>query len=233
MDTEFALAGKTLIVTGSSSGIGKDLAIGLSKTGANIVVCATNQEKLEQTYQTIANQGGVVHKIVCDITKEDQVNELVEQTIERFGSIDGLVNNAGTAVRKDIVDLNLEEFQKIVEVNLVGTFIVSKAVGKVMIEQEHGSIVNVSSLSSTATFKRLGAYAASKAGVNSLTKVMALEWARLGVRVNAILPGRMYTPMIDELMSKPEEVKYMMERIPMGRIGKSRELIGVVQFLLS
>ncbi len=188
--SQFELQGKIAIVTGGGTETGKAIALKYAEAGADVVVASRKQENLDKVAAEIKSMGRESLAVVTDITKPEQVDNMIKQTLARFGRLDIMVNNAGGALTfKGMEGVSLEEWNANVTLNLTGTFLCSVAAGKVMIEQKKGKIINISSVSGVRASPMLAPYGAAKAGVNNLTRSLAAEWARHNINVNAIVPG--------------------------------------------
>ncbi len=230
----FDLTGKVAVVTGGYHGIGRALAEGLAEAGADIVICARNYDRCVKTCDEIKNMGVKTLPIKCDIRKVDEVKNLVEQTIQRMGKINILINNAGVGgSEKPIIDMLDEEWDDVINIDLKGAFICSRAVVKEMIKQGGGKIINVASIMAFITTANMSAYCASKGGMVQLTKVMALEFIKYNIQVNALCPGYFLTPMNRRLFESETGKRIIQKNIPMGRIGKCEELRGTAIYLAS
>lgn len=230
----FSLKGKTSIVTGAGRGIGRSVALGLAEAGSNVVVCSRTTAELEELAAEIEAKGVEALVAPCDVSKEGDIDRVISQTLEKFNYIDILINNAGVTKKHPAEDFPAEDWNQIISVNLTGVFQVAQKVGKVMLEQGGGSIVNVSSVASQTAIKKSIAYAASKGGVNMLTKNFAAEWADKGVRVNGIAPAYIETPLVEAVKNHREGfADDIARRTPMGRMGRPDELIGAAIFLAS
>ncbi|NIQ06756.1 MAG: SDR family oxidoreductase [Candidatus Korarchaeota archaeon] len=228
------LKGRKGIVTGSSRGIGRAIARGLAREGADVVInYHKSGEKAQKVAEKIRSMGRESLVIQADVTKKSAVKNMVKETMEAFNRIDFLVNNAGIVRKGPMEDLSVEEWDRVIDVNLRGPFLCSKYIGKQMIEQRGGSIVNISSISGLHPEIYMGAYSPSKAGLIKLSQVLAVEWAKYGIRVNAVCPGAVETPMMDEAYDAPTALKARTEAIPMKRFAKPEEIANLVVFLLS
>lgn len=228
------LQGKNVIITGSARGIGEEYARGLAKAGASLALCDRNGGQLEETAHRLREQTGAA--VVCrevDVTDEQQVDAFTASVLEQYGRIDGLVNNAGVLLRRKPEEMSREEWEFIMGVNVTGTFLFSKSVGKVMIGQRKGSIVNIASIGARQALSLRAAYCTSKAAVEHLTRCLAFEWGQHGVRVNAIAPGYTATDMNADLRSDPAVYARMVSEVPLGRFGMPADLVGTLVFLLS
>jgi len=230
----FDLSGKTAIVTGGSRGIGKEMAEGLAEAGANLMLCARRAEWLDETVAEFTDRGFAVDSRVCDVSKADDVQAVVDQAAVRFGSVDILINNAGTSWGAMPEDMALERWQQVIDVNLTGCFLFAQAAGRVMLQQRSGSVVNIASiagLTSSANGPFYAGYTASKAGLIGLTRELAASWGRKGIRVNAIAPGFFHSRLADAVIDIYE--RSIQENSVIPRIGREGELKGVAVFLAS
>ena len=232
----FDLSGKVAIITGGATGIGRGIAEGLADAGASIIIASRRLEKCEEACEQITARVGVkTLPHLCDITNMHAVEGLVQDVIKGFGRIDILVNNSGIGgSEKPILEMNDEDWDSVINTNLKGVFILSQAVvGKMLKRGRGGKIINVASIGSLIVFKNMSAYCASKAACVQLTKVMALEWARYNIQVNAILPGYFETPMNRAFFSTEAGTKIIKNNIPANRIGQIEEIKGVAVLLAS
>jgi NAD(P)-dependent dehydrogenase (short-subunit alcohol dehydrogenase family) len=230
----FDLTGRTAIVTGGSRGIGKEMAEGLAEAGARLMLCARRAEWLDQTVSEFAERGFAVAGKVCDVSKPDDVQAIVDETVARFGSVDILVNNAGVSWGAMPEEMTVEQWQKVINVNLTGCFLMAQAAGRVMLERGGGSIINIASiagLTSSANGPFYAGYVASKAGLIGLTRELAASWGRRGIRVNAIAPGFFHSRLADGVIDIYE--RSIQENNIIPRVGKEGELKGVAVFLAS
>ena len=233
---KFQLNGQVAIVTGGGRGLGKAIARGFAEAGANVVIPDVKGKLAHETADKLEELNVKTLGLKTDVTKEDQVRQMVETTIEEMGQIDILMNNAGITKLKATKELSKEEFQKVIEVNLTGVFLCSREVGKYMIDSRtDGKIINMSSMSSfIANYpQKQMAYNVSKAGVTMMTKALASEWVQHGIRVNEIAPGYMATEMTKDFFEEdPERTqRYYIGGTPMERPGEPDELAGVAVFL--
>ena len=227
----FDLNGKVAMVTGSTRGLGEVAAKALAKAGADVAVCGRNQSDLKRVSSDIRDMGKNSEGFVLDVLSKAKVQEALNLILAHFGKVDILVNNAGVNHRVPVVEYPEEKWDFVINTNLKGYFLVSQAVAPQMIERGYGKIINMSSILGTVALPNQLAYAASKGGVNQMTKIMALEWAKKGVRVNAIGPTYFETDLVAQIRNDPERFKFINERTPMGRWGYLPELEGVVIFL--
>lgn len=227
------LNGKTAVVIGGTSGIGRAIAHGLADAGANVVSSSRRAEEVEKTAAEIAEKGRQTLKITSDVSDKTTLQKLLDECLKAFGRVDILVNSAGVTKRTPTLDLPEDEWNWILETNLTGTLRACQVFGKQMIEQKWGRIINIASLSTFVALYEVAAYAASKAAVASLTKSLAIEWSQYGVNVNAIAPGVFKTALNTQLLESTERGKEFLLRTPMKRFGKVEELAGAAVFLAS
>lgn len=230
----FDLTGKTAIVTGGSRGIGKEMAEGLAEAGANLMLCARRAEWLDETVDEFrANNYNAKGKL-CDVSKPEDVQSVVDETVKKFGKVDILINNAGISWGAMPEEMPLEKWQKVLDVNLTGCFLMAQAVGREMLKHRSGSIINIASISgitSSANGPFYAGYVASKAGLIGLTRELAASWGRRGIRVNAIAPGFFHSRLADSVIDIYE--RSIQENNVIPRIGEEGELKGVTVFLAS
>lgn len=230
----FDLTGKTAIITGGSRGIGKEMAEGLAEAGANVVLCARREEWLDETVNEFRRRGFNAAGVVADVAKPEDVERVVADAVSNFGSVDILINNAGISWGAMPEDMPLEKWQKVLDVNLTGCFLMAQAAGREMLKKKCGSIINIASiagLTSSANGPFYAGYVASKAGLIGLTRELAASWGRRGIRVNAIAPGFFHSRLADAVIDIYERTIQENNVIP--RIGKEGELKGTVVFLAS
>jgi NAD(P)-dependent dehydrogenase (short-subunit alcohol dehydrogenase family) len=223
------------VITGGSVGLGRQMAEALGELGSNLVICARKKERAEQAAGELAGLGVRAVAVAADVSQPAEVRALVDATMREFGRIDVLVNNAGTAWGSPAEDMKPEHWHKVLETNLTGTFLCAQAAGQVMIRAGRGSIVNLASVAALGgappDLLQASGYQASKGGVVALTRGLACEWARHGVRVNAIAPGWFPTDMSKKAIDRSRE--RMLAGIPLQRFGGEDDLKGVVAFLAS
>jgi NAD(P)-dependent dehydrogenase (short-subunit alcohol dehydrogenase family) len=231
----FDLSGKVALVTGAGQGLGRQFALALARAGADIAIAELNAETGSGAAEEIRSLGRECCFVETDVTNADAVERAVAETVEGLGSLDVAVCNAGIVVWGEGESVPLPDWHRVIDVNLNGVYYTCRAAGKVMIEQKRGAIINIASMSGLiANVPQCQAsYNASKAGVIHLTRSLAVEWARHGVRVNAISPGFMDTPMARPHFANPETGGLWMPRIPMGRPGRPEELGPAAVFLAS
>lgn len=228
----FDVQDQVVIVTGAGRGIGRSIAKGFGEAGAKVVVCSRTEDELVSLKSEIEEAGGVCEVMPCDVSQLKDIEHIVQKTVVKFGKIDILVNNAGITKKVPAKDLSIDDFQNILDINLTGVFAFAQLTGRVMIEQGYGKIINVSSVASVQGLKGSVAYAASKGGVAMLTKTLAIEWAEYGIRVNAIAPAYVETPLVEAVKESREGFEEaVINRTPMRRMGKTDEMIGACIFL--
>ncbi|MFD1707901.1 SDR family NAD(P)-dependent oxidoreductase [Siminovitchia sediminis] len=232
---KFDLSNKTSIVTGGGSGLGKEIARALAQFGSNVVIADIREDQALEAAEEINLNGAKVLAVPVDVSDEEQVIQLVNKTMEQFGKIDVLVNNAGIMQKKGkFEEMSLHEWESVMKVNLNSVFLMSKYVGKEMIKREKGSIINTASISSFIANKEPHcAYNTSKAGIHMMTKSLASEWAEHNIRVNSIAPGYMKTNMTKELMEDKIAVEQIENLIPLKKIGDPSEIAGLAVLLAS
>jgi gluconate 5-dehydrogenase len=231
----FDLKGKVAVVTGGSRGLGKEIAVGLGEFGASLAITARREDWLSSTAKELENAGINCLPIVADISEPEGVKDMVSQTLDKLGRIDILVNNAGVVWASPPEDMPLDKWDYVMNINARGTFICCQEVGRVMIKQKAGNIINISSaVGVSAVDPKSGqfiSYQASKAGINIMTKQLAVEWGQHNIRVNAVAPSFLSTRLTNALIDRTGD--NMLRWIPLGRIGKPEEIKGAVVFLAS
>jgi NAD(P)-dependent dehydrogenase (short-subunit alcohol dehydrogenase family) len=234
-DPLFDLSDKVAIVTGSGRGLGRTIAIGLGAAGAAVVTCSRTIEQAEDAAKEIQASGGRAIGVHVDTSDRDSVRDLVSGSIDEFGQLDVLINNAGIDAIEPSEDVTDEHWNQVLSVNLTGYFHCAQEAGRHMLSRDSGSIVNVSSIAGRIGIAGLTSYSAAKGGVDQLTRVFALEWAQRGVRVNAIAPGYFDNIMVGAGTEhdRPEKQDQVRTFTPMGRRGRPEELVGPAVFLAS
>ena len=236
MDLElFDLTGKVAMVTGSTRGLGEVAAKALAKAGADVAICGRKQADLDRVSADIRGLGRDSAGFFLEVTSKENIQQGVAKILDHFGRVDILVNNAGTNYREPILEYEEEAWDRIINTNLKGYFFVAQAVVPQMISRGYGKVINISSIAGQIVVPTqvtyASAYTAAKGGVNQLTKVMAVEWAKKGVRVNAIGPTYFETEMVKQVLTDTERLKIIEDHTPMGRMGKLQELEGTIIFL--
>jgi len=229
----FQLHNRTAIVTGAGRGIGKAIAIGLAEAGADVALLARTREDLEMTAQEIEKLGRKAYVVPTDVTKRDEVKHAVNTIHREAGKIDILINNAGMNIRSKALDVTDEEWQKIMDTNLKSAFIVSQEVGKMMVKNRQGKIVTIASVAGHVALRTGVVYAATKAALIQMTKVLAHEWGPYQINVNAIGPWYFKTPLTEKLLSDEQYVRDILAVTPLNRIGELPEIVGPAVFLSS
>jgi NAD(P)-dependent dehydrogenase (short-subunit alcohol dehydrogenase family) len=228
-----SLEGKTAVVTGGTSGIGRALSLGLADAGADVVATARRQQQVDETANEIEARGRKTLRQASDVCDRASLETLLAATLDRFGKVDILVNCAGKIKRTPTLTVPEDEWADILDTNLTGTLRACQIFGNPMLERGYGRIVNIASLNSFVALTEVAAYAASKAGVVSLTRSLAVEWSKRGVTVNAIAPGVFRTNLNANLLDSTPRGQELLLRTPMGRFGKTEELVGAAVYLAS
>lgn len=231
----FRLDGKVAVITGASSGLGVGMAEALASAGAGVVLVARRSERLHELAKRLEGEGGTALAVGADVANEDDVDRLVAATLDRFGRIDVLVNNAGITTVVPAENETLDELRRTLDVNLVGAFLCAQRFGRSMLAAGAGAIVNVASILGLVGVGQVPqvAYCASKGGMINMTRELAAQWARRGVRVNAIAPGWFPSEMTGAMFEDESSMKWVRYRAPMGRPGRPEELAGALLFLAS
>ncbi len=233
MGRNYDLNDQVAIVTGGGKGIGRAIALGLAECGAKVVLASRTQEDLEKVAEEIKSKGGGAHPVVTDLMQGEQIEALVEATMNTYGRVDILINNSARSFLRPLMDLREDGWDKIFGVNCKAVFLLSRAVAKIMMKQGGGRIINITTVGAVRGGSLMGVYHASKAALNMLTKCMAVEWAPLNVNVNAVGPGMTKTAFSQPIWSNPEMEKLVVSKIPKGRLAEPEEIVGAVLFLCS
>jgi NAD(P)-dependent dehydrogenase (short-subunit alcohol dehydrogenase family) len=230
----FSLTHKVAVVTGGGRGIGRAIALALAEAGADVALTSRTSEELQDVAAKIEKLGRRALPVVTDVSQSESVASLIKQTLQAFEQIDILVNNAGISpVWKKIEDTTESEWDQILEINLRGVFLCSREVGKAMIARRSGSVINIASISGLMGTSHMGAYSVSKAGVMQLTRVLATEWAKHSIRVNAIAPGWVKTQMSRGVLGHEQIGPELLAQVPMRRAAEPEEIAGMAVYLAS
>jgi gluconate 5-dehydrogenase len=230
----FDLTGRVAIVSGGSMGLGRQMAEGLAEMGANLVLCARKKERCGETAEALRNLGVQTLALGCDVKDKTAIQKVVDATLSKFGRIDILVNNAGVSRGAPVEEMTLDQWDKVLSTNLTGTFLFCQAVGKAMVAQRSGKIINIASvagLGGASTELQAIGYHASKGGVIAFTKDLACKWAPHNIQVNAIAPGWFPTHMSEWIIEHRKDS--LLGKIPLGRFGGDHDLKGSAVFLAS
>ncbi|WP_035348581.1 glucose 1-dehydrogenase [Edaphobacter aggregans] len=229
----FDLTGKSAVVVGGTSGIGLAMAVGLAEAGADVVATSRRAEQVEEAAQAIEAKGRRALRLTSDVGDRASLEAVLEGTLKEFGKVDILINSAGKIKREPTLTVSEETWNDIMDTNVTGTLRACQIFGRHMLERGYGRIINIASLNSFVSLKEVTAYAASKAAVAALTKSLAVEWSARGVTVNAIAPGVFRTALNQKLLDESDRGKELLMRTPMGRFGKTEELVGSAIYLAS
>jgi len=229
----FSLEGKTAVVIGGTSGIGRTLSLGLADAGANVIASSRRQEQVDETAAEIERRGRQTLRLSSDVRNRASLEELLEASLRRFARIDILINCAGIIKRMPTLTMPEEDWDDVLDTNLTGAMRSCQIFGKHMLEHGYGRIVNIASLNSFVALNGVAGYAASKSAVVSLTRSLAVEWAKQGVAVNAIAPGVFRTALNADLLDNTPRGQELLLRTPMGRFGRTEELVGAAVYLCS
>ncbi len=224
--------GKVALVTGAALGIGKEIALTLAESGAKIIIADIKKNDLEQTLTEIEKLGAEGLAVICDVSKTEDIDKLVEKALNKYERIDILVNNAGIYPYNAFVDMSVEDWNKVIDINLRGVYYLTKSIVPTMIKQKYGKIVNIASIAGTTVgYEQLVHYSASKAGIGGFTKALAMEMAKYKINVNAISPGAIKTHGTSGVTKEQEEQVKMI--IPLNRWGEPKDIANAVLFLAS
>ncbi|MBW2347951.1 MAG: glucose 1-dehydrogenase [Deltaproteobacteria bacterium] len=234
-ETLFSLKDRVAVITGASSGLGVTFAKGLAEAGAAVVLAARRKERLESVAAQIEELGSAALPVECDVTREEDVDRLVQTTVNRFGRLDVLVNNAGIAVVVPAENETPADFRRVLEVNVTAGFLCARSCGRVMLKAGRGSIINIASIMGVVGVGALPqlSYNTSKGAVVNMTRELAAQWAKRGIRVNAIAPGFFPSEMTVGLTDTEEGLRFVRRRTPMRRAGRPEELVGALLLLAS
>ena len=229
----FSLSGKVALVTGAARGLGRACALALANAGADIALGLRDVNTAEDLESEIERMGRKVIRVQMDVSHLDEINSAVDQAYKTFGKLDILINNVGIAPDNPAEEVTENDFDKTVRINIKGTFFCSQAAGKIMIRQGWGKIINMSSQAGFITLDGESIYCMTKAAINHLTKNLASEWAKYNITVNAVAPTFIETPGTEPWLKDPDFRQSVLDRIPLGHIGKPMEVAGAVVFLAS
>src|SRR6201992_2535400 len=229
----FDLSGKSAVVVGGTSGIGLAMAVGLAEAGADVVATARRKEQVNEAAALIESRGRKSLRLTSDVGNRESLQRLHDETIKAWGKVDILINCAGKLKRAPTVDFPETDWDDIMDTNVTGTLRACQIFAPQMLERGYGRIINIASLNTFVALKEVAAYAASKAAVGALTKSLAVEWSSHGVTVNGIAPGVFRTALNQKLLDESDRGKELLMRTPMGRFGKTEELVGSAIFLAS
>jgi NAD(P)-dependent dehydrogenase (short-subunit alcohol dehydrogenase family) len=228
----FDLEGKTAIVTGAGRGIGKAIALGLAEAGADVGLISRTLSELEAVAEQIESLGRRAGAVAADITETDRIEPLVEELREKLGGVDILVNNAGMNIPQEALDVTVEAWDQVMDINLKASFFLAQAVGRAMIAQGRGGrIINISSQTGSVALIKRAAYCASKAGLDLVTKVLALEWATHGILVNGVAPTFIETELSKGFLADPEFREYALAKNLLKKLGTPEDVVGAVIYL--
>ena len=229
------LDGQVAIVTGGKIGIGKAMALAFAEAGADVVICGRTVEdgQLEAVADEIRGLGLRALAVQADISRKSDVDNLVQRTMDEFGFIDILVNNAGIMIRGGLLEFDEDDWDRIIDIDLKGSYLCSQAVGKRMVERKKGNIINITSAQAIRPRKQSAAYSIARAGLVTLTRVMAQELGPFNIRVNAIAASIVNTEMTADILADPEYMKPILATVPLGRISEPGDVVGAALFLVS
>jgi NAD(P)-dependent dehydrogenase (short-subunit alcohol dehydrogenase family) len=233
MADKFDLTSKVAIVTGGGKGIGKAISKSLAESGAKVVLAARTEEDLNTTAREIVENGGEAFPRVTDLSKPDEITGLIKDTLDKYQTVDILVNNAARSVLRPLMDLRDDGVDKIFNVNLKAPFLLARECAKIMSQKGGGSIVNITTVGAERGGPMMGMYMASKAALKMLTMCMAIEWASMNIRVNAVGPGMTKTDFSKPIWMNPEMESQLTAKIPMGRLGEPQDIVAATLFLCS
>lgn len=230
---KFKVTGKVAVITGGSKGLGREMAFGLGEAGAKVVVASRTVSLIEETANEIIKKGGEAIAIPVDVNSQQSIEQLVARVMDHYGRVDILINNAGIAPMKRTIDLEVSDWDEVMNTNLKSAFLLSKAVAASMLKQRSGKIINIGSVLGEMASTIAMPYCVSKAGLAHMTRALALEWASRGINVNCIAPGFFETEMTEQQREDEAHLKFLNYKIPYKRLGKPEEIVGAAIFLAS
>jgi NAD(P)-dependent dehydrogenase (short-subunit alcohol dehydrogenase family) len=233
LEEKFSLQNKVAVVLGGTSGIGQAIGRGYARAGATVISSSRGQDRVDVEARELERLGSKTLRIPSDVQDRASLERLCDETVLAFGQVDILVVTSGVLQKTPSADFPEQDWTRIIDINLNGTFRANQIFGRQMIKQQRGAIINTGSLTSFVAFPEVTAYAASKGAVVMLTRSLACEWAKHNVRVNAIAPGVVRTPLNSKVLEIPERLAGITARTPMGRVGQVEELVGAAIFLAS
>lgn len=229
----FDLKNKVALITGAAGSIGQEVALAMAQNGVHLALCDLNAAKLAEQKEQLQSYGVEVEAFRCDLRRSEEIDETVRAALEKFGRIDILFNHAGLNIRKPALEYTEEDWSALFDVNARGAFFMARLVGRQMILHKKGKIINTASVSAVRGHPNLALYAMTKGGIYQMTRVLGVEWARYNVNVNAIGPGYIYTGQTKNYLEDKQVHDDILNRIPLGRIGRPADLVGTVLFLAS
>ncbi|MDR3588703.1 MAG: glucose 1-dehydrogenase [Negativicutes bacterium] len=230
---DISLNGKVVIVTGATKGIGNGIAKSMAQAGANVVVVSRSQGDCDKVAQDLCGLGVQALPVAADVTKVASIQNVVDRTVDKFGCIDVLVNNAGAVLARKAEDISEEDWDKVINLDLKGAFFCAQIAGRKMIEQNRGKIINISSMWGLVAFKGFLPYCVAKGGILQMTRSLALEWARYDIQVNAICPGYILTALNEAELTDEKIAPGLLRKIPAKRFGDVQDLVGAALYLAS
>jgi 2-deoxy-D-gluconate 3-dehydrogenase len=233
LESLFSLKGQVAIVTGGGRGLGRGMAIALAGAGADVVLISRTADELNTTVQEIRQAGGQADAYPGDVFKVEEMIDLIQSIHSAKGRVDILINNAGFALRKPALEFTLDDWERQVDVNLKAAYFIAQATGKIMKDQGRGKIINIASLSSFIALQNASVYGITRGGILSMTRSLAIEWARYRINVNAIAPGYFQTKQTAPVFADEKHREWILSRIPLGRSGLAEDLAGAAVFLAS
>jgi NAD(P)-dependent dehydrogenase (short-subunit alcohol dehydrogenase family) len=231
---DWGLVGKVCVVTGAGRGLGRAIARSLAGAGAKLVIVSRTESELRELAHELEGSGCEALAIPIDVSDPAQVNQMADEALRRFGTIDVLVNNAAITIRKPFLEQTVEDIEKVIGINLIGYLLCAQAVGRTMVENKSGKIINIGSeVGIVGTASGAVPYSASKGGIAQFTRCLAVEWAKYNINVNCIAPSLMWTPMVEERLKDPKYLEWVINKIPMGRVPKPEEVADMVLVMAS